>query len=310
MTKQTFDPGLTNQYGGEMRRTIDKDGSFNVRRRGGSGFNFYLFLIDTTWPKFIAVVGTAYFIVNLVFAGLFVAAGTDHLYGANTNTGLGPFLSAFFFSVHTLTTVGYGSMYPTGLAANIIAAMEAMTGLMGFALATGLLYGRFSRPSAKIVFSDVMLIAPYQDGASLQFRIANERDNVLLELEASVLMMYVDKTESEPRRKFIGLTLERSTVYFFPLTWTVVHPIIADSPIYQKTAEDLAKMEAEFLILVKAFDDTFSQTVHARYSYRHEEIVWGARFQPAFFVDSTGDMVLELNRVNDRKLIETPARIS
>ncbi len=293
-----------------MRRTIDKDGSFNVRRRGGSGFNFYLFLIDTTWPKFIAVVGTAYFIVNLVFAGLFVAAGTDHLYGANTNTGLGPFLSAFFFSVHTLTTVGYGSMYPTGLAANIIAAMEAMTGLMGFALATGLLYGRFSRPSAKIVFSDVMLIAPYQDGASLQFRIANERDNVLLELEASVLMMYVDKTESEPRRKFIGLTLERSTVYFFPLTWTVVHPIIADSPIYQKTAEDLAKMEAEFLILVKAFDDTFSQTVHARYSYRHEEIVWGARFQPAFFVDSTGDMVLELNRVNDRKLIETPARIS
>ena len=293
-----------------MRRTIDKDGSFNVRRRGGSGFNFYLFLIDTTWPRFIGVVATAYFTVNLLFAGLFVAAGTEHLFGANTNTGLGPFLSAFFFSVHTLTTVGYGSMYPIGLAANIIAALEAMTGLMGFALATGLLYGRFSRPSAKIVFSDVMLVAPYQGGTSLQFRIANERDNVLLELEASVLMMYVDKTESEPRRKFIGLTLERSNVYFFPLTWTVVHPIVADSPMYEKTAEDLAKMEAEFLILVKGFDDTFSQTVHARYSYRHEEVVWGARFQPAFFVDSTGDMVLELNRVNERKLIETPARIS
>lgn len=310
MIKQTFDPGLTNQYGGEMRRTIDKDGSFNVRRRGGSGFNFYLFLIDTTWPKFIAVVATAYFFVNLLFAGLFVAAGTDHLYGANTNTGLGPFQSAFFFSVHTLTTVGYGSMYPTGLAANVIAALEAMTGLMGFALATGLMYGRFSRPSAKIVFSDVMLIAPYQDGTSLQFRIANERDNVLLELEANILMMYVDKSEGEPRRKFIGLTLERSNVYFFPLTWTVVHPIVAESPIYGKTAEDLSKMEAEFLILVKGFDDTFSQTVHARYSYRHEEVVWGARFQPAFFVDSTGDIVLELNRVNDRKMIETPARIS
>ena len=306
MTKQTFDPGLTNQYSGELRRTIDKDGKFNVRRRGAAGLNFYLFLIDTTWPKFIAVVAAAYFVVNIMFAALFVAAGTEHLAGANTNTGLGPFQSAFFFSVHTLTTVGYGSMYPIGMAANIIAALEAMTGLMGFALATGLLYGRFSRPSAKIVFSDVMLVAPYQEGASLQFRIANERDNVLLELEANVLMMYVDKTDGEAKRKFAGLTLERSNVYFFPLTWTVVHPIVADSPIYGKTAADLAQMQAEFLILIKAFDDTFSQTVHARYSYRHEEVVWGARFQPAFFVDGTGDMILELNRVNDRKLVDAP----
>jgi inward rectifier potassium channel len=99
-------------------------------------------------------------------------------------------------------------------------------------------------------------------------------------------------------------------VYFFPLTWTVVHPITADSPIYGKTADDLANIEAEFLILVKGFDDTFSQTVHARYSYRHDEVVWGARFQPAFFVDPTGDMVLELNRVNDRKLLETAGRLS
>ena len=304
MTKQTFDPGLTNQYSGGLRRIIEKDGSFNVRRRGGSGFNFYLFLLDTTWPRFIAVVAAAYLVVNVLFASLFIAAGTEHLSGADTNTGLGPFASAFFFSVHTLTTVGYGSMYPIGFAANIIAALEAMTGLMGFALGTGLMYGRFSRPSAKIVFSDVMLVAPYQEGASLQFRIANERDNVLLELEAKVLMMYVDKTEDEPRRKFVDLTLERPTVYFFPLTWTVVHPIVADSPIFGKTADDLKQMEAEFLILVKGFDDTFSQTVNARYSYRHEELVWGARFQPAFFVDRTGDMVLELNRVNDRKLVE------
>ncbi|MDQ6759497.1 MAG: ion channel, partial [Acidobacteriota bacterium] len=299
-----FDPGLTNQYGGELRRAIEKDGSFNVRRRGGVNANFYLFLIDTTWPKFVAVVAGAYLMVNLLFAALFVAVGTQHLAGVNTNTGVGPFESAFFFSVQTLTTVGYGSVYPVGMAANSIAAIEAMTGLMGFALATGLLYGRFSRPSAKIAFSDVMIVAPYQDGTSLQFRIANQRDNVLLELEANVLMMYVDKTEGEARRKFAGLNLERSSVYFFPLTWTVVHPITADSPIYGKSAADLAEMQAEFLILIKAFDDTFSQTVHARYSYRHGEVEWGARFQPAFFVDGTGDMVLELNRLHDRKLVE------
>ncbi|MGI8741949.1 MAG: ion channel [Bryobacteraceae bacterium] len=305
MTKQTFDPGLTTQFGGELRRTINKDGSFNVHRRGAPFRNvsFYLFLIDTTWPRFIGVVLMAYLMVNLLFAFLFVATGIEHLIGEQTNTGIGPYLSAFFFSVHTLTTVGYGSVYPSGLAANTIAGLEAMTGLMGFALATGLLYGRFSRPSARIVFSDVMLVAPYQEVTSLQFRIANERDNVLMDVEAKILMMYVDHSEGEQRRKYAALELERSSVYFFPLTWTVVHAIGPESPLHGKTAEDLAKVEAEFLILVKGFDETFSQVVHARYSYRHDEILWGARFQPAFFVDRGGGLILELNRVNDRKLL-------
>jgi inward rectifier potassium channel len=304
MTKQTFDPGLTNQFSGELRRTINKDGTFNVRRKGPGRFNFYLYLIDSTWPKFIGVVLAAYLLVNLLFASLFMWAGIEHLYGVQINTGVGPFASAFFFSVQTLTTVGYGSIYPRGLWTNIIAGLEAMIGLMGFALATGLLYGRFSRPTARIIFSDVMLVAPYQDATSLQFRIANERSNVLMELDAKVLMMTVDKSDGEMRRKYADLPLERPNVYFFPLTWTVVHPIGPDSPLYGKTAQDLAALETEFLILIKGFDDTFSQFVHARYSYRHDELVWGARFQPAFFVDRNGDLVLELNRVNDRKLLE------
>lgn len=303
MIKQTFDPGLTNQFSGELRRTINKDGTFNVHRKGGRSFNFYLYLIDSTWPKFIAIVLAAYLLVNLLFASLFMWAGIEHLYGEEVNTGVGPFLSAFFFSVQTLTTVGYGSIYPKGLWTNIIAGIEAMIGLMGFALATGLLYGRFSRPSARIVFSDSMLIAPYQDVTSLQFRIANERSNVLMELEAKVLLMTVEKTGGEMHRKYADLPLERDNVYFFPLTWTVVHPIGPDSPLYGKTAQDLAALEAEFLILIKGYDDTFSQLVHARNSYRHDEIVWGARFQPAFFVDTGGDLVLELDRVNDRKLV-------
>jgi inward rectifier potassium channel len=305
MIKQTFDPGLTNQFSGELRRTINRDGTFNVHRRGTRlrNFNFYLFLIDATWPHFIGVVIAAYLLVNTIFAGLFIWAGIEHLVGEQTNTGVGPFASAFFFSIHTLTTVGYGSVYPTGLLTNTIAGLEAMIGLMGFALATGLLYGRFSRPSARIIFSDVMLVAPYQDTTSLQFRIANERGNVLMELEAKVLMMTVDKSDGELRRKYVDLPLERPNVYFFPLTWTIVHPIGADSPLYGKTAQDLAVLETEFLIMIKGFDDTFSQFVHARYSYRHEELVWGARFQPAFFVDHSGDLVLELDRVNERKAL-------
>lgn len=306
MLRKTFDPGLTNQFSGELRRTINPDGSFNVRRTGVGirKINFYLYLIDTSWPKFIGIILSAYLFVNLMFACLFTVTGIEHLIGEQTNTGVGPFTSAFFFSVHTLTTVGYGSVYPSGLAANAIAGVEAMIGLMGFALATGLLYGRFSRPSARIVFSDVMSVSPYQDITSIQFRIANERDNVLMELEAHVLLMTVEKSDGGAlKRVYIDLPLERPDVYFFPLTWTIVHPIDADSPLFGKSPADLERLKAEFLILVKGFDDTFSQTVHARHSYRHDEIVWGARWEPAFFVDRNGALVLELGRVNDRRMI-------
>ena len=205
----------------------------------------------------------------------------------------GYFLNDFFFSAQTLSTVGYGAMSPRGLAANVLSSLESMVGLMGFALATGLLFGRVSRPSARIAFSERMAIAPYQDGWSLQFRIVNKRSNSLMELEAKMLLMTVDG----PKREYMILKLERPSVYFFPLTWTIVHPIEPDSPLQGKTAADLAKLQAEVLILIKGYDDTFSQTVHARYSYRYDEIEWQARFQPAFHVDPEGDLVLEINKV-------------
>ncbi len=301
--KQTFDPGLTQTFSGEIRRAINKDGSFNVHRRGVplSARNPYLFLIDTTWPKFIACVFLAYLVVNLIFAGLFIVFGIHNLVGSAENTGVGPFASAFFFSVHTLTTVGYGSVYPRGLAANSIAAIEAMVGLMGFALATGLLYGRFSRPSAKILFSNSVLVAPYQDITGLQFRIANQRNNNLMDVEAKLVLMTVERSNGDLKRQFASLTLERTNIYFFPLTWTIVHPIDDASPLFGKTADDLKREEAEILILIKGFDDTFSQTVNVRYSYRHDEIVWGAKFVPAFMVDKKGDLVLELDRIHEKK---------
>ena len=301
--KQSFDPGLTQQFSGELRRTINEDGSFNVRRTGAplSKLNPYLHLVGVSWPKFILFVIIAFFVVNFLFAGVFVAIGIQNLVGADTNTGVGPFTSAFFFSVHTLTTVGYGSIYPRGLAANLVAALEAMIGLMAFALATGLLFARFSRPSARILFSQKILVTPYQDMQSIQFRIANQRNNNLMDVEAKVLLMTVERNGGELKRKFVDLPLERPKVYFFPLTWTVVHPMDTASPLYGKTAEELAAMETEFLILIKGFDDTFSQIVNARYSYRHNDLVWGGKFQQAFRVSPEGDLVLELDRVHDYK---------
>jgi inward rectifier potassium channel len=303
MKKESFDPGLTTQFSGELRRTINADGSFNVRREGlrWRDANPYLMLIDTTWPRFLLIVMAGFLLVNVIFACLYLMIGIQSLKGLESD--MGAFANAFFFSVHTLTTVGYGNVYPEGAWANVISSLEAATGLMVFAIATGLLYGRFSRPSARIIYSKNAIIAPYQDGTSLQFRVTNARRNVLMNMDAHVLLMTVENRDGELRRSFVDLPLERRSVYFFALTWTIVHPIDSDSPLFGRTREELAKLSAELLILIQGFDDTFSQVVHSRYSYRHDEMIWGAKFTPAFKVDPKGDMVVEVDRIDELKLI-------
>jgi len=306
MKQQPFDPGLTQKYTGEIRRAINEDGSFNVHHKGQrlKDHSFYQFLITIPWIQFHFIVLGTYILLNSFFAGLYLFAGIEHLQGADTTTPLQSFLSAFFFSVHTFTTVGYGTIAPRGIGVNIIAAVEAITGLMSLALATGLLFGRFSKPSVNISFSSNAIITPYQDATSLQFRIVNRRKVNLLEMEANVLLMVVDKSRSTPIRKYFQLTLERTSVYFFPLPWTIVHPIDKISPLYNKTLEDLAKVHAEILILIKGFDETFGQTVHTRHSYRFDEIIWGAKFIPAFSIDANGDVVLHLDDINKMERVK------
>ena len=303
MKKESFDPGLTTQFSGDLRRTINADGSFNVKRTGLSwrDANPYLMLIDTTWTRFLLVVLLGFLAVNLVFASLYLMIGIEHLKGLESD--MSAFANAFFFSVHTMTTVGYGNVYPEGIGANTISSLEAATGLMVFAIATGLLYGRFSKPSARILYSKSAIIAPYQDGTSLQFRIANARRNVLTNMQARVVLMTVDTSNGQLSRTFLDLPLERRSIYFFALTWTVVHPIDSASPLFGKTREDLARLSTELLILIEGFDDTFSQVVHSMYSYRHDEIVWGAKFIPAFKVDPKGDLVVEVDRIDEMKLV-------
>jgi inward rectifier potassium channel len=305
MRKPSFDPGLTQQVTGNLRRAINKDGSFNVDRQGVSWRNIhpYLHLINTGWGSFLGLVFLAYMAVNTVFAVAYFALGPGHIQGDNAPTAMGQFINDFFFSSHTLTTVGYGNLAPASVAANSIASLESLVGLMGFALATGVLFGRVSQPSAKIGFSDNILVAPYQDGTSLQFRIVNLRPNVLIELSANIMLMTVENGA----RQFKELTLERSGIYFFALTWTVVHPIDEASPMYGKTAADLAALQAEVLILIKAFDDTFSQTVNSRYSYRFDEMVWSAKFDPAFHIDENGNMVLDVNHVGKFSRVDSIA---
>jgi inward rectifier potassium channel len=300
MRQPTFDPGLTQQYNRSLRRAINQDGSFNVLRRGTNWRDVhpYLHLINMSWPAFLGTLFVAYLVVNILFAVLYFVLGPNALQSATQPTaGLERFLSCFYFSSQTLTTVGFGSIAPLSMGANLLAALEALLGLLTFAVATGVFFGRVSRPSARIGFSPTAVIAPYQDGTALEFRVVNRRANALMEMEVTMILMTVDRADSGLKRNYAALKLERDAVEFFPLTWTVVHPMDDDSPLKGKTAEDLKRLEAEILIKVKGWDETFSQTVHQRYSYRYDEIVWNARFTPAFAIDEAGDMILHVDQV-------------
>jgi inward rectifier potassium channel len=308
VNKVTFDPGLTQQYQGPLTRAINRDGSFNVQRRQMDGYagSIYLRLSTISWPRFLSIVLTAYVAINFIFAGIYVSLGPGALHFAERDLELGPFGQAFFFSVQTLTTVGYGSIYPYGLASHVVAAIEAAMGLMVFALATGLLFSRFSRPTARLAFSDQMVVAPYRDQTALQFRVANRRSNVLMEVQADMMLITVERgADGQLKRSFAELPLERNQVFFLALTWTVVHPITEASPLWGKTKEDLERLQAEVLILLKGYDDSFSQTVHTRYSYRWDELEWSAKFVPAFNI-TEGRIELDLDKMSDT----TPVKVS
>ena len=301
MLNPRFDPGLTQQFTSPVRRMINQDGSFNVHRRGTTWRDFhpYLRLIGMSWLKFLLTLLLGYTVVNSVFAAMYFSLGPGHLQGADAPTEFARFLNDFFFSAHTLSTVGYGNIWPSTPAANAVAVLEALVGVLGFAVATGLMFGRVSRPSARIGFSDRMLVSPYQGATALEFRVVNRRVNDVMDVETRVMLMTVETRDGQPQRSYKPLKLERDRLVFMPLTWTVVHPIDQESPLWALTEEDMLRLQAEVLIVIKAYDDTFSQTVIARRSYRFDEILWNRRFAPAFFVDPEGDLVLELKKIGE-----------
>lgn len=297
------DLGFGTRFNEVTYRLINKDGSFNVKRLNQSFWhrlNLYHRLITMSWPTFLLLVLTAYGLVNAVFAMLYMLAGTYHLKGlAGSDTGNG-FWGAFFFSAQTLTTVGYGHVSPSGYLTSAIAAFESMLGLLAFALATGLLYGRFSRPIAHVRFSRQAVFAPYLDVNGWMFRIINERPNQLINVEVEVSLSRLEpKADGTLYRRYYNLKLERNMVSFFPTNWTLVHPITDHSPLYGCTPEQLKESDSEFLILVRAIDDTFSQMVHARMSYSADEVLWGHKFTSMFEGHDHGIYELDLNKLDD-----------
>ena len=305
MFKQSQDPGLGEKYFKHTKRIINKDGSFNIKRTGGgfSSINAFHFLINISWPKFLLIVFVGFVSVNLLFAILYQIAGIENLANAAGKDEMQSFLNTFFFSVQTFATVGYGGIHPSGIFSNIIASIESMTGILSFALATGLLYGRFSKPSAKIIFSDKAIITTHKDGKALMFRVANSRPNVMMEMEANAMMTYLDKSNNQFTRKYFPIKLEIKFIYFFPLPWTIVHQIDEDSPLWGKTENDLKELEAELLVMIKGFDDSFSQTVITRNSYKYNEIDWNVKFVRAFATDETGETIVDLEKLSSTEKI-------
>jgi inward rectifier potassium channel len=287
---------------GVNHRLINRNGSFNVKRSGFSRLNLtdmYDVLISMPSKRFVAIILAGYVFINIFFACIYYFTGMQNLEGISDTGNKALFLDALAFSGQTFTTLGYGRISPLGFWTNTIAVTESAIGLMFFAIVTGFLYGRFSRPVARIVFSNSAIIAPYHGLTAFEFRIANQRRNQLIEVDVEVMLTVIDSATNT--RRFEELSLERSKVDFLPLSWTIVHPIEQNSPLYGMSAEDMKNRRVEFIILIKAFDDTYSQSIYSRSSYIADEIVWGKTFGSMYETAPGGITNFDLRRLHDVK---------
>lgn len=302
-TKEFTDSGFSNQVGSQGNRLVNPDGSFNVKRTGRHYLNQLSVAHELTtmsWSNFLLIITLIYVVVNIIFALIYFWIGMDQFMGQIVNSKWDEFKESFFFSAQTITSVGYGRINPVGTIANLVSSFEAFIGLMFFAIITGLIYGRFSRPVAHLIFSGNALVSPFKDIKAFMFRVANAKTNDMAELEAQVLLSLVLYEEGKFIRRYYSLELERKNVNALALTWTVVHPIDEKSPLFNLTPELMQEHEAEFLITIKGVDTTFSQTVYSRNSYHFSNLVWNAKFKPSFKRSENGsETIIELDHLND-----------
>lgn len=298
-------------YGG---RFVTKEGGANIEKSGISFLRrvswFHSMLALPRW-KFICLIFIAFITVNIVFALIYLLVGIDHLGGLIRRSPIEDFAELFFFSCQTFTTVGYGRINPVGFLASSIASFEALLGLLFFAIATGLFYGRFSRPKAYLKFSENAVIAPYKDHTALMLRVVPYKNTLLVDAEAKLTLGLLLEENGKTTNKFFQLPLEFALVNTLTLSWTIVHPITAESPLYNLGEEDFGNIRGEILVFIKAFDDMFSNTVVARSSYIFKEVMFGKKFMPMYHRSSTGNKtILEIDKLNDTTNAELPSRVN
>ena len=297
----TQDPGLGEKLAGARQRLINRNGTFNVRRSKGKNAalqgDWYHYWVSMSWLRFGAAIVGWFTSLNVLFTFGYLLIGYEYILGAPVASTAGArFLHVFFFSVQTFNSVGYGVLSPLGIAAGLLSSLEALVGVLTFAIITGLLYARFSKPKARLLFSDHAIITPpdpaYDGHRRLMFRIANERSNTVIDFTARVLFTLATP---DGTRRYFTLKLERDQVMFLPLNWTLVHTIDAESPLYEVSPEELREGLGELLILMRGYDDTYAQDIHARSSYRFDEIRWNHRFVRPYQTDADGELALDLD---------------
>jgi inward rectifier potassium channel len=289
-------------------RLLNRNGTFNVRRNALSPFhpyNAYNTLLSLPVPRLLGCMALGYLATNLFFASLYWLAGPGALDGA-AEAPLRRFEDCAFFSVQTLATIGYGRLVPATRAANMLVALEALVGLLGFAILSGLLFARFTRPTAKIRFSQNAIIAPYENGWALMFRLVNLRNNDLSDVRAVVSFARWVGSGHARTREFDQLALERDAIIFMPLHWVIVHPITETSPFHGFTAATFADADPEVICLITADDETYAQTVHGKTSYDKNDVVWGARWRDMYLADRD-HVAIDMNRLDVFDTVEPPA---
>ncbi len=272
-----------------------------VGRKPDLMHDFYYFLIASSWALLLACFVGVFLGTNALFGALFA------LFGGVDNARPGSFVDGFFFSVETMGTMGYGEMTPHSAAAHLLVTLECMLSMLFLAVVTGLVFAKFSRPRARVVFSRAAVVAPRNGVPTLMFRVANERANHIVEAQLRVTLMSSEVTEEGERlRKMTDVPLMRSHSSAFILTWTAMCPLNEKSPLHGTTPERLAEQQVELLVTFTGYDATLTQTIHARYSYIAEEIHWNERFVDIIQVFPDGRRRIDYTRFHETEPLRPP----
>jgi inward rectifier potassium channel len=283
----------------KFARTLQHDGTYNIVRKGFPGrrlrHDAYHRLVNLEWRWLIAYIMFVYGLVNALFALIYLAVG-DGI----ENARHGSFQDAFFFSVQTMATIGYGKMVPSGLLGNLLVTVESVLGMATVAVLTGLLFAKFSRPTSRVVFSRHAVIQKQHGVPTLVFRVVNLRDSILVEATMRVILMRRERTpEGHTLRKFHDLALQRSETPLFPLSWVISHTLDETSPLHGISAERWEEEDAEIICALTGVEESFAQAIHARCSYGFEDLKFGHRFVDIITIGDGGERIIDYTHFHD-----------